>query len=48
MIEQVRRDVIAFASASGQSDEQAQKLGGAVAAALSKAIAQPSIGSAYF
>lgn len=48
LIEQLRQDAIAFASASGQSDEQAQKLGEVIATALSKAIAHPSIGSIYF
>ncbi|WP_273759347.1 hypothetical protein [Bartonella sp. ML70XJBT.G] len=48
LIEQVRHDMIAFASASGQSSEQAQKLGGIVAVILSKAISHPSIVDTYF
>ncbi|EJF86313.1 hypothetical protein [Candidatus Bartonella washoeensis] len=47
-IEQVRRDTIAAASASGQSDEHARKLGDAVAMTMLKAISHPSIGDAYF
>ncbi|MET3559804.1 CRP-like cAMP-binding protein [Bartonella japonica] len=48
LIEQLRQEAIAFASANGQSDEQAQKLGEVIATVLSKVIAQPSIGSTYF
>lgn len=48
LIEQLRHDMIAFASASGQSNEQAQKLGGIVAVVLLKAISHPSIVDAYF
>lgn len=48
LIEKVRHDMVSFASASGQSDEQAQKLGRIVAASLSKAISHPSIVDAYF
>ncbi|WP_406604221.1 hypothetical protein [Bartonella gliris] len=47
-IEQVRRDTIAAASASGQSEEHAQKLGDTVAMAMLKAISHPSISDAYF
>lgn len=48
LIEQLRHDMIAFASASGQSNEQAQKLGGIVAVVLLKAISHPSIVDTYF
>ncbi|WP_425548547.1 hypothetical protein [Bartonella pachyuromydis] len=48
IIEKIRHDIIAFASASGQSDEQAKKLGGVVAVVLSKAIFHPSIADVYF
>ncbi len=48
LIEQVRRDIVAAASASGQSNEQAQKLGETVAMVLSKAVSRPSIADAYF
>ncbi|WP_375642095.1 MULTISPECIES: hypothetical protein [unclassified Bartonella] len=47
-IAQLRRDIIALASKSGQSREQAQKSGEIVAMALSKAISRPSIANAYF
>ncbi|EJF78659.1 Uncharacterised protein [Candidatus Bartonella washoeensis] len=47
-IEKVRRDTIAAASASGQSDEHARKLGDTVAMTMLKAISHPSIGDAYF
>ncbi|GAA5106515.1 hypothetical protein [Bartonella jaculi] len=47
-IEQVRRDTVAAAAASGQSDELAQKLGETVAMVILKAISHPSIGDAYF
>ncbi|WP_317993494.1 hypothetical protein [Bartonella gliris] len=47
-IERVRRDMIAAASASGQSEEHAQKLGDNFAMAILKAISHPSIGNAYF
>ncbi|WP_208434048.1 hypothetical protein [Bartonella taylorii] len=47
-IEQVRRDTIAAASARGQSDEHAQKLGDTVAMAMLKAISSPSIADTYF
>ncbi|WP_208437443.1 hypothetical protein [Bartonella taylorii] len=48
LIEQVRREVVAAASASGQNNEQAQKLGETVAMVLSKAVSRPSIADAYF
>ncbi|WP_139413469.1 hypothetical protein [Bartonella mastomydis] len=47
-IEQVRRDAVSFASASGQSREEAHKFGETVAMALSKAMSRPSIANAYF
>ncbi|WP_208432510.1 hypothetical protein [Bartonella taylorii] len=47
-IEQVRRDTVAAASARGQSDEHARKLGDTVAMAMLKAISSPSIADAYF
>lgn len=48
LIEKVRRETIAAASESGQSDENAQKLGRTVAMVLLKAISRPSIADAYF
>ncbi|MCZ2204070.1 hypothetical protein [Bartonella sp. A05] len=48
VIKQARRDAIAAASASGQSNEQAQKFGETVAMAVSKALYQPSVGDSYF
>ncbi|AFR26568.1 hypothetical protein MF1_03870 [Bartonella quintana] len=48
VIEQIRQYTIAAAFASGQSDEDAQKLGRAVVVAIFKAISHPSIGDAYF
>ncbi|CAF26376.1 hypothetical protein [Bartonella quintana] len=48
VIEQIRQYTIATAFASGQSDEDAQKLGRAVVVAILKAISHPSIGDAYF
>ncbi|WP_273756328.1 hypothetical protein [Bartonella sp. MM73XJBT] len=48
LIEKVRHDMIALASASGQNSEQAQKLGRIVAVILSKAISHSSIVDAYF
>ncbi|EJF97510.1 hypothetical protein MEI_01204 [Bartonella vinsonii subsp. arupensis Pm136co] len=48
LIEEVRRDVISVASANGQSNEQARKLGETVVMVLSKAILHPSIADAYF
>ncbi|WP_208435977.1 hypothetical protein [Bartonella phoceensis] len=47
-IERVRRDIVAAASASGQSNEQAQKVGESVVRILSKAISHPSIADTYF
>ncbi|WP_409360786.1 hypothetical protein ACRPOS_005360 [Bartonella heixiaziensis] len=47
-IEQVRRDTIAAASASGQSDELARKLGETVAMIILKAVSHPSISDSYF
>ncbi|WP_273719856.1 MULTISPECIES: hypothetical protein [unclassified Bartonella] len=48
LIEKMRHDIIALASASGQNSEQAQKLGRIVAVILSKAISHPSIVDTYF
>ncbi|MBX4335061.1 hypothetical protein [Bartonella raoultii] len=48
LIEKVRKDTIAAAAESGQSDETAQKLGTKVATVLSKVISRPSIADAYF
>ncbi|WP_455466977.1 hypothetical protein [Bartonella sp. B39] len=48
LIEWVRRDVVAAASAGGKNNEQAQKLGKKVAMALSRAVSHPSIADTYF
>ncbi|UTO29413.1 hypothetical protein [Bartonella harrusi] len=48
LIEQVRRYVVAAASANGQNNEQAQKLGGTVVMILLKTISRPSIADSYF
>lgn len=47
-IEYMRRTTVSAASANGRSDEQAQKLGEAVAMVLSKAVSNPSVTGAYF
>ncbi|WP_455480184.1 hypothetical protein V4B17_04395 [Bartonella sp. B23] len=48
LIEKVCRDIVAAASAGGQNNEQAQKLGRKVAMVLSRAVSRPSIADAYF
>ncbi|CDO47172.1 hypothetical protein AT246_05170 [Bartonella henselae] len=48
LIEQVYRDIVAIASANGQSIEQARKLGEAGAMVLSRAISRGAVSDAYF
>ncbi|WP_019221471.1 hypothetical protein [Bartonella senegalensis] len=48
LIEQVRRDIVAAAAASGQSNEQARKLGDTAAMVLSKAASRAAVADAYF